>query len=254
MDQSHLVARHFGSAAQNYLTSSVHALGSDLQQLEQLARRLQPKQTLDLGCGAGHASYALATGSDRPVIAYDLLDEMLVIVKEEAHKRGLPQLTTQQGPVESLPFPDAHFDLVVTRFSAHHWSNVPMALAEAARVLVPGGTLVLIDVVAPETPLFDTVLQTIELLRDPSHVRDYRLSEWAAMLADGGFALSGHHQWKLPLEFTSWVKRIGTSQERIDALYATFAALPAEAREYFAITADHSFASDAAWIEATLPR
>lgn len=254
MDQQNLVAKHFGSAAQNYLTSSVHALGSDLQQLEELAKRLQPDRALDLGCGAGHASYALANGGANTVIAYDLLDEMLGIVAAEAQKRALSQIATQQGPVESLPYPDDSFDLVVTRFSAHHWHDMNAALSEVARVLAPGGTLVVIDVVAPETPLFDTVLQTVELLRDPSHVRDYRISEWAAMLADSGLTISSHHQWKLPLEFTSWVKRIGTSAERINALNATFAALPAEVREYFAITADNTFSSDAAWIEATLPR
>lgn len=254
MDQQNLVAKHFGSAAQNYLTSSVHALGSDLQQLEELAKRLQPNRSLDLGCGAGHASYALANGGANTVIAYDLLDEMLSIVAAEAQKRALSQIATQKGPVESLPFPDDSFDLIVTRFSAHHWHDMNAALSEVARVLAPGGTLVVIDVVAPETPLFDTVLQTVELLRDPSHVRDYRVSEWNEMLTRAGFSIATHHQWKLPLEFTSWVKRIGTSQERVDALHATFAALPTEVREYFAIAADNSFSSDAAWIETALPR
>ena len=47
--------------------------------------------------------------------------------------------------------------------------------------MVPGGRLVVIDVVAPEIPLFDTTLQVIEFLRDASHVRDYRVSEWIAM-------------------------------------------------------------------------
>lgn len=250
MDQPTLVAKHFGSAAQNYLTSSVHALGSDLQQLENLAQALKPKKTLDLGCGAGHASYALAQGSASSIVAYDLLEQMLGIVAKEAQTRGLTQITTQQGPAETLPFPDNSFDLIVTRFSAHHWRDLDAALTEAARVLAPGGTLIVIDVVAPETPLFDTVLQTIEILRDPSHVRDYRVSEWNAMLTRAGFSISNHHQWKLPLEFKSWVSRIGTSDDGVKALQTVFAALPLEVKDYFSITEDNSFASDAAWIAA----
>ena len=54
------------------------------------------------------------------------------------------------------------------------------------RVLKPGGSLVVVDVVASESPLADTALQTLEMLRDPSHVRDYRVSEWLVMLADAG--------------------------------------------------------------------
>jgi ubiquinone/menaquinone biosynthesis C-methylase UbiE len=250
VDQPTLVAKHFGSAAQNYLTSSVHALGSDLQQLENLAKELKPKNTLDLGCGAGHASYALAQGGASAIVAYDLLDQMLNIVEKEAQSRGLTQITTQKGSVESLPFPDNSFDLIVTRFSAHHWHDIDAALAETARVLAPGGALIVIDVVTPEIPLFDTVLQTIEILRDPSHVRDYRVSEWNAMLTRAGFSVANHHQWKLPLEFNSWVSRIGTSDERVQALQTVFAALPQEVKDYFSITEDNSFASDAAWIAA----
>ncbi|WP_394779775.1 class I SAM-dependent methyltransferase, partial [Undibacterium sp.] len=174
MDQQGLVVQQFGSTAANYLSSTVHAQGQDLQRLAALATRLQARHSLDLGCGAGHASFALASAGTGNVTAYDLSDEMLQVVAAEAHRRGFANLDTRQGPVEKLPFADASFDLVTTRFSAHHWLDMGSAVAEMARVLKPGGTLVVIDVVAPETPLYDTVLQTVELLRDSSHVRDYR--------------------------------------------------------------------------------
>jgi len=108
-------------------------------------------------------------------------------VAAEAARRGLAQLHTQAGRAERLPFDDAAFDIVATRFSAHHWYDVRKGLAEARRVLKPGGKLVIVDIVAPEVPLLDTLLQTAEVLRDVSHVRDYRVSEWQAMLAEAGF-------------------------------------------------------------------
>ena len=61
-------------------------------------------------------------------------------------------------------------------------------------------------------------------------------------------------QWKLPLEFDSWVRRIATPARRVAALRALFDDLPAEAREYFSVSADGSFISDAIWIEAAKRR
>lgn len=159
-------------------------------------------------------------------------------------------IDTCVGSAEVLPFEANAFDLVVTRYSAHHWSNVPKALAECSRVTVPGGRLVVIDVIAPETPLLDTSLQVIEFLRDAAHVRDYRVSEWAAMQRAAGFAEPRVINWKLSIDFESWVARIGTPRERVAALESVFSAMPSEPRDYFQIGPDKSFVTDSAWIEA----
>jgi len=250
MDQQTQSATQFGASAANYLSSPVHAGGADLTRLAALAGQ---SRSLDLGCGAGHASFALARGGAREVIAYDPSAEMLAVVAREAAARGSSCIVTRQGAAESLPFEDRSFDLIATRFSAHHWVSVPRALAECARVLRPGGRLVVIDVVAPETPLLDTALQVIEFLRDASHVRDYRCTEWAGMLRAAGFAVAAESGWKLPMDFPSWIARIGTPPARVDALRAVFAALPSEATDYFAVDAGFSFAIDAASFECQAP-
>jgi ubiquinone/menaquinone biosynthesis C-methylase UbiE len=250
MDQGTLAARQFGDTAANYLDSSVHAKGADLDRLEALAQRLRPVRALDLGCGAGHAAFALARGGATSLIAYDLSDQMLTVVEREAQARGHAGIATRRGAAGQLPFPDAVFDLIVTRFSAHHWPSVPAAVAEAVRVLAPGGTFVIIDVIAPESALLDTILQTIELLRDMSHVRNYRASEWRSMLGVPGLSAAIGDAWKLRLEFASWVRRIATPERRVAALRAVFDDLPAEAREYFAVAADGSFTCDVLWLEA----
>jgi ubiquinone/menaquinone biosynthesis C-methylase UbiE len=250
MDLRDLAARQFGDTAANYLSSSVHANGIDLDRLEALTRRLQATRALDLGCGAGHAGFALARGGVASLIAYDVSQQMLNVVEREALARGHPQIATRRGAADQLPFGDASFDLIVTRYSAHHWPSVPAAVAEVVRVLRAGGTLVVIDVIAPESALLDSTLQTLELLRDMSHVRNYRASEWRSMLSVPGLTHVSCDLWKLALEFDSWVRRIATPERRVDALRTVLDDLPAEARDYFSVAADGSFSSDALWIEA----
>jgi len=251
MDQQALSAKQFGAQAANYLNSAVHSTGADLDRLAAVAGQLTPERALDLGCGAGHVSFALARGGAKRVTAYDPSPDMLAVVAREAATRGYGMLETRVGTAEALPFEDSTFELVVTRYSAHHWASVPRALAECARVLSPGGRLIVIDVVSPETPLLDTSLQVVEFLRDASHVRNYRLSEWCAMQQAAGFGEATVSSWKILLDFQSWIARIGTPPARVAALQAVFAELPREAREYFQVGSDLSFSIDTAWLEAS---
>jgi ubiquinone/menaquinone biosynthesis C-methylase UbiE len=250
VDQQGMSISRFGAKAANYLTSAVHATGADLDRLKALAGELRPARALDLGCGAGHVSFSLALGGAHRVTAYDPSTEMLQVVAQAAATRGLQRvIDTHSGAAEALPFESRTFDLIVTRYSAHHWGSVPRALAECARVLTPGGRMVVIDVLSPETPLFDTSLQVIEFLRDASHVRNYRASEWRSMFKTAGFGEPTLTTWKLSLDFKAWITRIGTPADRIAALKAVFSELPSETREYFQITPERSFIIDSGWIE-----
>jgi SAM-dependent methyltransferase len=132
---------------------------------------------------------------------------MLQQVEILARERGAANVVTRQGDVERLPFGDAEFDLLVTRYSAHHWHNPAAAIKECFRVLARDGLLILSDIVAPEDPLLDTHLQVVELLRDRSHVRDWRVSEWQMILAAAGFESEVVMRWYLDLEFASTLAR-----------------------------------------------
>ncbi|WP_250471622.1 class I SAM-dependent methyltransferase [Caballeronia sp. GAFFF1] len=244
------VADAFGSTAAAYLTSHVHATGTDLQNLAAtFAATCGNATVLDMGCGAGHASFAVAPHV-KQVVAYDIAPQMLATVEAAAKERGLTTIRTQQGAAETLPFDDASFDWAISRMSAHHWRDVPKALAEVHRVLKPGGRLKFIDIAGIDDPLFDTHIQAIEVLRDASHIRDYRADEWIAMLDAAGFDARVTERWRLPLEFEAWVTRMRTPAERVTAIQSMWENAPEEVRQYFGVKDDFSFELDALMIEA----
>jgi len=69
MEQQPLTANQFGSRAAQYLTSAVHSSGADLAGLMDSVADSAAVRVLDLGCGAGHASFALARGGATDVVA-----------------------------------------------------------------------------------------------------------------------------------------------------------------------------------------
>nr|WP_170068580.1 class I SAM-dependent methyltransferase [Xanthomonas dyei] len=237
------VAAQFGPQAYAYLHSEVHAQGAEFAELRAGLAGHREGRLLDLGCGAGHVSFQLAPLMAE-VVAYDLSTDMLTIVAATAAERGLTQVRTVQGVAERLPFETGSLDAVVSRYSAHHWSDVGQALREVRRVLRPGGVAAFIDVVAPGLPLLDTHLQAIEVLRDTSHVRDYSVAQWLQMLGDAGLQVQRHHCQRLQLDYLSWVDRMRTPEVLRVAIRALQDAAVDEVRDYFQIAADGSFSSD----------
>lgn len=243
------VADQFGPQAAAYVASAVHAAGADLDRMAARMRAVRPARALDLGCGGGHVAFAIAPESGA-VTACDLSPDMLAAVAAEAARRGLANIATRAGAAEALPFPDAAFDAVLTRFSAHHWRDVRAGLAEARRVLKPGAPALFADIVAPDDPLLDTHLQAVELLRDPSHVRDYAVPEWRAMLAEAGFAVDHVARFRLRMDFSAWIARMRTPEAHIAAIRSLQGAAPDAVVGHFGIEPDGSFRLDSMLIEA----
>lgn len=252
MTRSHddLVQDQFGPSAQAYVQSPVHAAGEDLDALEAVAEHLRPRRALDLGAGGGHVAYRLAAHAGT-VIAADLSADMLAAVAGTARERGLTNLETRVTPAEDLPFANAAFDFLGCRLSAHHWRDFHAGLREARRVLEPGATAVFIDVVSPGSAALDTHLQAVELLRDPSHIRDYTVTEWGEALTRAGFLLRAVQTRRLRLDYPSWVERMRTPEPHRAAIRSLQAGASRETVAHFAIEPDGSFTLDTAQFDVT---
>jgi SAM-dependent methyltransferase len=234
------VQRQFGSVAANYTTSPVHRGGPDLDAMLAAAGAQGGERVLDAGCGTGHTALAFAPHVAE-VVGVDLTEAMLEQGRRLAAERGLTNVSFREGDVERLPFPDASFDIVTSRYSAHHYPHPAVALSEFARVLRPGGSFLLVDVVSPDDPTGDTFLNAIELLRDPSHVRDHSVAQWRVMLGAAGFANELLGEWALRLEFDSWVVRMNTPPLAVSQLQALIDGAPREVRAAMAIAGGYDF-------------
>jgi ubiquinone/menaquinone biosynthesis C-methylase UbiE len=220
------VQAQFGATAAAYTASTGHGDASALNKLVQMAGAGATDRVLDIATGAGHTALAFAPHV-REVVAYDLTAAMLRETEQNAAARGLTNVKTQQGPAETLPFPDATFDIVAVRLASHHFADNAQAVREMARVTRPGGRLVVVDNYGPEDDALDAELRRIETLRDASHVRSYKLSVWRATLQDAGLHVTRevterYSDTERGMNFDDWVKRAKTSENRVNELRRIF--------------------------------
>ena len=132
----------FASAAGQWDRVRTELFGARAE-LAPLPALLDPSTVVgDLGCGTGHASAALAPFVAR-VIAVDDSDAMLAAARERIGERANVELRT--GRLESLPIDDAALDVAVLSLVLHLAVDPAAVLREAARVLRPGGCLLVVD-------------------------------------------------------------------------------------------------------------
>lgn len=249
MNVKESIQQQFGSVAAHYATSAVHAGGPDLQAMLDAAPLTGAERVLDVGCGTGHTALAFAPRAAE-VVAVDLTAEMLEQGRRLAAERGIANVIFQRGDVEQLAAPDASFDVVTSRYSAHHYPHPFDALREIGRVLRPGGVFLLVDVVAPDDATADTFMNAVELLRDRSHVRDHSTGQWAALLRTSGFAPAVVGTWPLRLQFDTWVARMHTPAPAVAQIKALFDGAPRDVRATLAVEDDYSFSVPVALIRA----
>jgi len=138
---------------------------------------------LDVACGPGLVVAAFARVV-RHATGIDITPAMLDRARAHAAQLGLTNVTWRQGDVLSLPWPDASFSIVTSRFAFHHFLDPLAVLREMRRVAAPGGRVVVVDS-TPDTRCADA-FNRMERLRDPSHVRSLPVDEHRELYATVG--------------------------------------------------------------------
>jgi ubiquinone/menaquinone biosynthesis C-methylase UbiE len=195
----------FGKRAEGYVNSASHADQEVLERVGRMCGELHGKIVLDVATGTGHVAMRLAPLA-RTVIGLDLTRRMLELAREEAAKRSLANIFWVRGNVAALPFPDRSFQAVTCRRAPHHFPDIDESLREMARVLRDDGVLVIDDRSVPDDAEVDRTMNHLDLLHDRSHIREYGLREWQAMLRRAGFTSIEAHEYRrhLPLSTMTW--------------------------------------------------
>ena len=159
---------------------------------------------LDVATGTGHIGRALAAKA-RYVVAMDLTPEMLRRGKAEAEAANIRNILFEIGDAAHLPYLDASFDLVTTRFSVHHFEDPLLQLAEMARVCRSDGRIGIIDMVTLPDPLAAQEHNRLERLRDSTHTRAFALEELGTLLAQLGVRVIKQTTQDVTLALDPWL-------------------------------------------------
>jgi ubiquinone/menaquinone biosynthesis C-methylase UbiE len=205
MRNSKKVAAHeFGRRSKAYATSSTLIDQTDLDTVVRLLNLSGNEIVLDVATGTGNLAMALSPHVKR-VVGLDITPGMLEMAVQAAQERGIDNISNHGGDVEHLPFRDSSFNVVACRFSFHHFPEPIKSISEMARVLKTGGKLVIEDMVTSQDQAKSEYQNTLEYLRDPSHIRHYQISELKQMLRDEGLDILDIVNGGTDFDFNHWI-------------------------------------------------
>ncbi|SHI57904.1 Ubiquinone/menaquinone biosynthesis C-methylase UbiE [Hymenobacter daecheongensis DSM 21074] len=194
-------------------------------------------EVLDVATGTGFTALAFAPYV-QSVVGLDVSEGMLAQARRKQAELGLANVRWQEGAAEALPFPDGAFSLVTCRIAPHHFDSVPRFLAEVARVLRPGGRLLLADTTVPDDDPATAAWQNrVEALRDPSHRRNLPPREWRQQLEAAGLRVAemAAPGGEVPMRLGEWLEKAGCQPEQAAEVRTAFAAASPTAKAAFQI-------------------
>ena len=222
----------FGRSAEAYVASAGHRTGPDLEWLLAWGRKRRAARVLDIATGGGHTALAFSRFTET-VVAIDVTLPMLQAARRFATQEGAAGVRFVGGDVEALPFRDSAFGTVTCRIAAHHFPSLLPALRQIARVLRPGGSLLVEDIMGEDDEEAATFLLEVERRRDPSHVRAYRQLEWTAFLRAAGLTVLDEAVMSKVRRWDEWTGRMRmTPEARADLEHFVLAA-PARCRDVY---------------------
>ena len=176
---------------------------------------------LDVACGPGVLSCAFAKVASH-VTGIDITPTMLVQARKLQESAGVMNVTWQAGDVYNMPFRDASFSMLITRYAFHHIERPEEVLTEMVRVCQPGGRVVVID--SAPLPQRAEEFNAIEKRRDPSHTRALTQAEIAKFMRAAGLGIERRHLYAWEVTAESLLARSFPTDDDRDSIYRSYEA------------------------------
>jgi ubiquinone/menaquinone biosynthesis C-methylase UbiE len=187
-------------------------IGEDLKWVVSQMELMPQFSVLDVAAGTGLFSQAVASRV-RHVTAIDITPEMLQHGRSLAQQNGFHNIAFQLGAAEDLPFPANAFDVVISRYSVHHFYAPNRAFKEMSRVCRTGGSVVVVDIVAAEDPVIAARHNDLERLADPTHTRILPSSEFQKEIGQSDLVITEYLSREVEMPFDSWQSQIPSDSE-----------------------------------------
>jgi SAM-dependent methyltransferase len=249
VDDAHTRNRaQYGAVAANYATSESHAGGDDLAWFASRAASVAPGIAVDVACGGGFSTRALASAGHR-VLATDLTPESVAAARAATDSTRVGWAV---GAAERLPVRTESANVVACRIAPHHFADVAAFVDEAARVLVPGGMFLLVDTTVPEDEALAAWLDDVERRRDPSHGRSWPPSRWRAVVSGARLRVEETQAYRKRHPLDAWLARSGCEGEQAQDVRRRFHEAPDDMKQAYLIDGE-SYTDTKLCLRATKP-
>lgn len=184
----------FSRQAVPFAAAAIHSSAEAFELLARSAELGSGDDLLDVACGPGLVACELAARV-KSVRGLDVVEGMLDQARARATRLGLTNVSFDLGDSTRLPYANASFSRVVTRYSFHHLLEPALTLREMARVCRPGSTITVCDA-APARDQRDAY-NRMEKLRDPSHTAALCPEQLEALFVEQGLQVYNRQQYRL---------------------------------------------------------
>ena len=217
------IVTHFTKMADAFATSPRIVDRDALDLLLKETGASAADDSLDVACGAGVVACHFASVV-RTATGIDITPAMIEKAKALQAKTGLTNVRWDLGDVKRLPYPDASFSLVSSRYAFHHIPEPEPVLREMVRVCRPGGVVMVADICVPEDPRKADRFNELEKLNDATHYRALPLSEHAALFQRAGLSEPKVARYKLDYTLSKLQHALGHAPEAAHATQERFRA------------------------------